>query len=111
MKDLNQIELEYCQEIFEFFCREYKSLCLKDNWSAQNQQNFIDRFKTQLDRRLVANGLIIDFRIDLDIKPLSERRNVQIGRVFGECDEIPEDKVVLTYIKKRGEVLKWEGKL
>ena len=86
MKNLNEIEAEYCREIVLFFCREiYAMTILKSN----AKQEFERMLSRQIESRLMETHMIRNYRIkymDLEVRRDAKLERLLHGGYDSGCD-------------------------
>ena len=86
MKNLREIEAEYCREIVLFFCREiYAMTILKSN----AKQEFERMLSRQIESRLMETHMIRNYRIkymDLEARRDAKLENLLLGGYDSGCD-------------------------
>ena len=76
MKSLSEIELDYVRNIIEFFCREYPTHIKFDKYSGYKQSELREIISKQIQSRLVNSFLIKDYKVQINVYPKDERRNL-----------------------------------
>ena len=110
MKNLNDIELDYIRNIFEFFCREYPPHIKFDKYSDDKKSELISLISNQLNNRLVKTNLLTNFVVRINVHPIDEKRNCQIENILDDKNVVLSDNITI-YYERYKEFLKFEYKL
>ena len=100
MKSLNDIEKKYCNEIVEFFSREYSSIShinqdrkIFGEEKVSEEMNIL--ISRQIETRLLDTRLIRNFRVEVNIHPKSEKRDVSIDNILENRNDAVVDNVIV----------------
>ena len=96
MKTIDEIELNYIREIIQYFCVEYIKW-IKFNGSEYQQHELKHLISRQIDNRLIHTHLLINYKLEINVYPLSEKRNVKIQNVIDGGDNFLQDNITIFY--------------
>lgn len=95
-KSLNDIEKQYCIDTTKFFINQY-GIQFKQKSDAQERQLSIQSLITnQIENRLYHPGLIRNYRVDVFVFPLGEKRDIQIDNVLENKDKDTKDRITVS---------------
>jgi hypothetical protein len=110
-KSIREIELDYIRNIIEFFCREY---LLHINFNKQygyKQAELKELISKKIQMRLVNSNLLKDYKVEINVYPVSEKRNCQIENLLEDKSVFLEDNITIFYERTSGEIYEYKYKL
>jgi hypothetical protein len=94
-KSLFDIEKQYCIDVTKFFCDQY-GIQFKQKENADERRTSIQSLITnQIENRLYHTNLIKDYKVDVLVFPLSEKREIRIDNVLEDKDEDTTDRITI----------------
>ena len=111
MKTLAEIELDYVRNIIEFFCREYPTHLKFNKYSDYKKTELQDMISRQIKNRLVNSNLLRNYKVEINVYPVSEKRNCQIENVLEDKNTFLEDNITVLYEYRQGEFFEYKYKL
>ena len=112
MKTLAEIELDYVRNVIEFFCREYPRQIKFNKYSEYKQSELKELISKQIQNRLVNSNLLRNYKVEINVYPVSEKRNCQIENVLEDKNTFLEDNITVLYeYRRRGEFFEYKYKL
>jgi hypothetical protein len=98
-KNIIDIEKQYCTDIIQYYLNDLLSNSRKINDPAAFRNEIKTRLSGVIESRLLQTNLIIDYKVDVNIFPLSEKRNHQIDNILTNSyvDVIDRVTVLLKY--------------
>lgn len=88
-KSLTDIHKSYIKDIIDFF--------VKNNYNMYSKNNLKELLDNQINTRLLEKDLILDFKVDINIKDLQELRDEKIESIIN--DKNFEENNITIYIQ------------
>jgi hypothetical protein len=89
-KDLIGIERQYCIDVVKFFNAEFGKRLLHKELPGNRTQTLIGK---QIESRLMVTHLIRSYRVEVNIYPLSDKRDNEITNVLENKSNIMRDNI------------------
>lgn len=83
-KTLSEIEIQYVGDIVKFFCEQY-ILMVKPN-RIDRREELQKLIANQIENRLLNTNLIRNYRVEVILYPINERRDVVIDNLLEDKD-------------------------